>query len=200
VLRDVAVSTESNEVSEAVVPLLAPADLVMNLEVFKRPALPTSPAVALQHSLHQAPANLLPELGCVAAAHNDRRWPEALEQRGAFSQRASPLVWSRTSAAIEPSLIALEGGPVNVTRMVLREENRPLLEGEMTRPFLDRSVFIEVARATSLAARVRASVHRIGDDAVGGGVGRGDPANLSLRPILESPPIQTQNDRPGTFE
>jgi len=79
--------------------------------------------------------------------------------------------------------------------MVLREETRPLLEGEMTRPFLDRTVFIEAARATSLAAGVRVSLHRITEDIVDGGAGQGDQANLTLRPISENPPIQTQDDR-----
>ena len=39
-LRPVAVSTQGHKVRECIVTLLAPSDLVMNLKVFQRPALP----------------------------------------------------------------------------------------------------------------------------------------------------------------
>jgi len=38
--------------------MLAPFDLVMDLEVLERPALPTPPAIPLQHAPHQPPARL----------------------------------------------------------------------------------------------------------------------------------------------
>src|SRR5436189_2171903 len=110
---------------------------------------------------------------------------QSLEQRGAFSQGASPLMRSRSSVAIEPTLIALEGGPVNEAGMVVGDEDRPLLEREMTHPLLDSTMFIDVALAASFAVRVSASIHRIGEDMVDGGVSGSDPANLSLRPILQ---------------
>jgi len=46
-------------------------------------------------------------------------------------------------------------------------------------------MFIDVALAASFAVRVSASIHRIGEDMVNGGVSGSDPANLSLRPILQ---------------
>src|SRR5437867_5432588 len=110
---------------------------------------------------------------------------QALKQRRAFSQRPSLLVRSRSSVAIEPSLIALGGGPVNEAGMVVGDEERPLLERKMTHPFLDGTMFIDVALAASFAVRVSASIDRIGEDMVNGGVSGSDPANLSLRPILQ---------------
>jgi len=41
---------------------LAPPDLVMNLKVFQRPALPTPLAIAFEDVLHQPPIDLLPQL------------------------------------------------------------------------------------------------------------------------------------------
>src|SRR5436309_8264958 len=110
---------------------------------------------------------------------------QALKQRRAFSQRPSLLVRSRPSVAIEPSLIALEGGPVNEAGMMVGDENGPLIEGKMTHSFLDGSVCIDVAFTAGLAVGIRASIHRIGQDVVNGGVSGSDPANLSLRPILQ---------------
>ena len=61
-LRHVAVSTQGHEVPECIVTLLVPSDLVMNLKIFQRPALPTPPASALEDALHQPPIDLLPQL------------------------------------------------------------------------------------------------------------------------------------------
>lgn len=56
------VNTHSDEVIEGVVAQLAALDLVVDLQILERPALLTSPAVALQHPLHQPPVDLLPQL------------------------------------------------------------------------------------------------------------------------------------------
>jgi hypothetical protein len=61
-LPHVAESTEGHEVFQLVVALLTPLDLMMDLEILKRPALPTPPTVPLQHFLHQTTVNLLPQL------------------------------------------------------------------------------------------------------------------------------------------
>ena len=58
VLSHVAVSTQRHEIRERVVPLLAPFDLVMDLQIFQRSALLTPPSVPLQHPLHQSPIDL----------------------------------------------------------------------------------------------------------------------------------------------
>jgi len=55
----VAVGTESHEVVERIVPLVAAKGLVMNLKILERAALLASPAVPLQYALHQPPIDLL---------------------------------------------------------------------------------------------------------------------------------------------
>jgi hypothetical protein len=61
-LGHMAVCAEGHEVRECIVTPMAPSDLVMNLKVFQRPALPTPPAIPFQHPLHQAAVHLLPQL------------------------------------------------------------------------------------------------------------------------------------------
>ena len=78
---------------------------------------------------------------------------------------------------IEPSLVRLEGGPVDETRMVFQDENSPLSDGKVTCPFLDGAVFIDVAFVLGLAVGVSASIHRIGENVVERRVSRGDPAD-----------------------
>ena len=56
----VAVGTQSHEILERVISLLASLDLVVDLQILQRAALPAPPAVPLQHPLHQAAVNLLP--------------------------------------------------------------------------------------------------------------------------------------------
>jgi len=62
VFGQVAVRAKRYKVRECIIPLLAPLDFVVHLQVLQRPALLTSPSVPLQHPLHQPPINLLPEL------------------------------------------------------------------------------------------------------------------------------------------
>jgi hypothetical protein len=61
-LRHVAVRTKRHKATKGVVAQLAPLDLVVNLQILQGAALLTSPAVALQHPLHQPPVILLPQL------------------------------------------------------------------------------------------------------------------------------------------
>jgi hypothetical protein len=56
-LRHMAVRTKGYQVVEGVVPLLAPLDAVMDLQVLQRPALPAPPAIPL-HLLHQPEIDL----------------------------------------------------------------------------------------------------------------------------------------------
>src|SRR6266478_1182892 len=61
--------------------------------------------------------------------------------------------------------------------MVLGDENRPLIHGKMTHPFLEGAVFIDVAFASGLAVGISASIHRIGQDVVKRRVSGSDPAD-----------------------
>ncbi len=60
-LVDVASGAKGNQVSQRVVALLAPANLVVDLKILERAASLTPPPVPLQHSLHQAPVDSLPQ-------------------------------------------------------------------------------------------------------------------------------------------
>ena len=102
---------------------------------------------------------------------------DALQQRRALSHRAPRLMGLRPGVGIEPRLIGLVGGPINEARVVVLDENGPLLHGQMTNPFPDRTVFIDVAFVLSLTVGVSASIHRIGENVVEGGVSRSDPAD-----------------------
>ena len=61
-LSHVAVSAERHEILERIITPLAPLDLVMDLEIFQRAALLTSPSVLLQHPLHQPPVDFKSQL------------------------------------------------------------------------------------------------------------------------------------------
>jgi hypothetical protein len=59
----------------------------------------------------------------------------------------------------------------------------------MTGPLLDLTVFIEVARPTSLVAGIRASIVRIAKDMVEGGVGVGRRSESVLEAHLGESPL-----------
>jgi len=59
VLFQVALGAEGDEIPQRVTSLLAPLDLGVDLEIFERTALLTSPPVSLQPPLRQPPVNLL---------------------------------------------------------------------------------------------------------------------------------------------
>ena len=61
-LGHVTVSAEGHKVRERIVTLLAPLGFVVDLEILQRAASLTPPPVTVQHPLHQAPVNLLPQL------------------------------------------------------------------------------------------------------------------------------------------
>src|ERR1700682_6232192 len=101
----------------------------------------------------------------------------ALQQCRTLSHGASRVVRPWSCVGIEPCLVGLKGGPIDEARMVVGDENPPLIDGQMTHSLLDGAVFIDVAFAPCLAVGVSASIHRIGEDVVERGVGRSDPAD-----------------------
>src|SRR6266446_879600 len=90
------------------------------------------------------------------------------------------MVRPRPGVGFEPCLVGLEGCPIDETRMVIGDENRPLGDRQMTHPFLDGSVFIDVAFRSCLAVGISASIHRIGEDVMERSVGRRDPADRTV--------------------
>src|SRR5215472_6188107 len=92
----------------------------------------------------------------------------ALQQRRTLSHRASRLMRLRPGVGVEPRLVRLKGSPIDEAGVMIWDENGPLINGQMTHPLPDDTLFIYVAFAPSLAVGVSASIHRIGKD--GGGV------------------------------
>jgi hypothetical protein len=62
VFPHVAMGAEGDEVFQRIVAELTAFDLVVHLQVLKRPTLLTAPLVPFKHLLHQSPVNLLTEL------------------------------------------------------------------------------------------------------------------------------------------
>src|SRR6202023_1102265 len=102
---------------------------------------------------------------------------EALQQRRAFSHRASRLMRLRTCVGIEPRLVGLKRSPIDEAGMMVRDEDCPLIHGKMPNAFPDGAVFIDIAFVASLAVRVSASIHRIGENVVERSISRRDPAD-----------------------
>ena len=102
---------------------------------------------------------------------------DPLQQGRALSHRSSCLMRLGPGVGIEPRLIGLEGRPIDEARMMVLDEDGPLIDGKMTHPFPDGAVFIDVAFVPGLAVGVSASIHRIGQDVVDCGVSRSDPAD-----------------------
>jgi hypothetical protein len=78
---------------------------------------------------------------------------------------------------IESRLISLVSGPIDETGMMLGDKNSPLLDGKMTDPFLDRTLFIDIAFVLGFAVSISASIHRIGENMMDGRISRSDPAD-----------------------
>jgi hypothetical protein len=95
-------------------------------------------------------------------------------------------MWLRPSVGVEPRLVVLIGSPIDETGMMAIDKNRPLSHGEMARPFLDSTVFIDIAFMLGFAVDVSASIHRIREDVMDRGISRSDPADRtwSAREIL----------------
>src|SRR5260370_14250393 len=112
----------------------------------------------------------------------------ALQQRRTLSHRTSRLMRLRPGVGVEPRLVRLKGSPLDEAGVMVWDESGPLINGQMTHPLPDDTLFIYVAFAPSLAVGVSASIHRIGKDVVECGVSRNDPADrakLASRSILQ---------------
>ena len=73
--------------------------------------------------------------------------------------------------------MGFEGGPIDETRMMVPDENGPLIHGQVPRALFDDTLFIDVAFVPGLAVGVSASIHRIGEDVMECGVRRDDPTD-----------------------
>src|SRR5215469_1334344 len=94
-------------------------------------------------------------------------------------------MWPRAGIGGKPRLVGLKGRPVDEPLMVIRDEDRPLLDGKMTHPLSDGAVFIDVAFRARFSVSVRAGIYRVGKYVVDGGVSGGQPADRT-RPSSRS--------------
>src|SRR3954451_6800155 len=102
---------------------------------------------------------------------------KALQQCRSLSHRSSRLMRLRPRVGIEPRLIGLKSGPIDEPRMMVPDENGPLIHWQMPYPLSDDTLFIDVAFVPRLAVGVSASIHRIGQNLVECVVGRSDPTD-----------------------
>src|SRR4051794_19819603 len=102
---------------------------------------------------------------------------KALQQCRSLPHRSSRLMTLRSDIGIEPHLIGLIGRPIDEAGMMVLNKDGPLLHRKMPNSFSNDSVFIDIAFVSCLAVRVRASIHRIGQDLVQSVVGRGHPTD-----------------------
>jgi hypothetical protein len=95
-------------------------------------------------------------------------------------------MWFRSSVGVKARLVALISSPIDETGMMAIDKNRPLSHRKMARPLLDSTVFIDVAFMLGFAVGVSASIHRIREDVMNGGIRRSDPTDRagSARGIL----------------
>jgi hypothetical protein len=105
---------------------------------------------------------------------------EALQEGGAFSHGTSGLMRFGASVGIESSLIGLKGWPIDESGMMIGNEDEPLSEGEVAHSFFDDTVFVDITLAATFTIGVGASIYRISQDTVDGGVGGGDPTDLAM--------------------
>src|SRR5260370_36419223 len=91
---------------------------------------------------------------------------EALQQCRSLARRAARLVRLWPGVGVKPCLIGLKGSPIDEAGMVIRNEDGPLIHGEMANAFSDGALFIDVAFVPGLAVGVSASIYRIGENVV----------------------------------
>src|SRR6201987_177022 len=113
---------------------------------------------------------------------------EALQQCRSLSHRAPSLMRLRPGVGIQPCLVGLKGNPIDEARMMILDEHRPLIHGQMPNAFSDSAVFINVAFVPGLAVGVSASIHRIGQDLVECVVGGSHPTSPNPpKPVRRAP-------------
>src|SRR5260370_37041921 len=102
---------------------------------------------------------------------------EALQQCRSLARRAARLVRLWPGVGVKPCLIGLKGSPIDEAGMVIRNEDGPLIHGEMANAFSDGALFIDVAFVPGLAVGGSARIYRIGANVGERGVSGGYPAD-----------------------
>src|SRR5258708_280332 len=105
---------------------------------------------------------------------------QTLQQCGAFSHCAACLMRLGMNVSVDAGLVGLVGCPVDETWMVIRKKHRPLGQGQMTGSSAEPALFIDVSLMAALSVGICASIYRIGEHMMDGGIRRSDPADLTV--------------------
>src|SRR5215469_13874024 len=81
---------------------------------------------------------------------------------------------------VDACLVGLEGDPIDIAEMMFAKKYRPLGHGQKTSSLAQPSLVIDVLFSMMLSVGVRASIHRIGEYGMDGGVSRSHPPDLAL--------------------
>src|SRR5215471_9354769 len=84
---------------------------------------------------------------------------------------------------VDACLVGLKGGPIDIAEVMFAKKHLPLGHGQKTSSLAEPSLVIDVLFSMVLSVVVRASIHRIGEYSMDGGVSRSHPADLAL-PML----------------
>jgi hypothetical protein len=71
---------------------------------------------------------------------------------------------------VDAGLVSLEGGPIDIAEMMFTQKHRPLGHGLKTISLAQPSLVIDVLFSMMVSVGARASIHRIGEYGVDGGV------------------------------
>ena len=103
---------------------------------------------------------------------------DALQQRASFSDGAAPRgMRSRSRVGRDAGEVVLVGRPVDIARVVVGDQHRPLRARHSTHTLARHTVFVDDALLPRLAVRVGAGIGRIGEYLVNRMIRRRNPAD-----------------------
>ncbi len=103
---------------------------------------------------------------------------DALQQRASFSDRAAPRrMRSRPRVAADAGEVILVGRPVDIARVVVGDQHRPLRARYSTHTLSHHTVFVDDAFLPRFAVRVGAGIGRIGEYLMNRMIRRRNPAD-----------------------
>src|ERR1700761_6094383 len=105
---------------------------------------------------------------------------QTLQQCGALSHCAACLMRLGMNVGVDAGLVGLVGRPVDKTQVVIGKKHRPLGLGQMTCASAEPALFINVTFMAALSVSICASIYRIGEHMMDGGIRWSNPADRAL--------------------
>src|ERR1700687_2915878 len=105
---------------------------------------------------------------------------QTLQQCRAFSHCAARLVRSGMHVGVDAGLVGLIGRPVDKAGMVIGKKHCPLGLGQMTGSSAHPALFIDVTLMAALSVSICASIHRVGEHMMDGGIRSSNPADRAV--------------------